>query len=249
MSEGGGDAEGPFLFELNELVSGYAGRPVIRTQHLELAPGEVLAMVGRSGAGKSTLLATLSGSLPPISGTVRFQGKEVDTPWLSQNVARTLQSFPLLHWRTVRGNLELAAQIRGAQNIDALAILKRFSADGFADKFPPNISGGQRARASLAQAAVTRPKLLLLDEPLTGLDPIVKRSVAEALFTFAREENAAVMFVTHDLLDALRYCGRVAAVSSAGPVAVISEIVHSDTPDAEARVLSCPPSAPLRQVG
>lgn len=226
------------MFELNELVCGYEGRPILRAPSLTLAPGSVIAMVGRSGVGKSTLLATLSGSLPPISGTVSFDGKPVDSAWLGENVARTLQSFPLLHWRTVRGNLELAAKVRGAQTIDAMAILKRFSADKFADKFPLNISGGMRVRASLAQAAVTRPKLLLLDEPLTGLDPIVKRDVAKELFQFARDENAAVMFVTHDLLDALRYCERVAAVSSAGPVAVIAEIVDCGASDSEQRVLS-----------
>jgi ABC-type nitrate/sulfonate/bicarbonate transport system ATPase subunit len=121
----------------------------------------------------------------------------------------------------------LSSHIRGKPCPDPVAILNRFRAGHLLDRFPKTLSGGERCRASLAQAAVANPRILLLDEPFTGLDTFVKEDVAEALFQFARDEGAAVLFVTHDLEDARHYAQR-AVVIAAGQPSVIAGVVRSD---------------------
>lgn len=200
------------MLRLRNLECGYQGRVIVTVPELEVADREILALVGRSGGGKSTLLATLAGAIPPLSGEILLNGRIADTDLLKRKVARTLQAFPLLHWKTVGGNLKLAARIRGVALESAVETLGRFSAAHLVDRFPKELSGGERARASLAQASVSQPSLLLLDEPLTGLDPIVREDVAKALFDFAHQAGCAVILVTHDLLDATRFANRVIAL-------------------------------------
>lgn len=180
--------------------------------HLSLEAGRVLAIVGRSGCGKTTLLKTIAGGLPLLAGTIRIQGNSRGRGWRARHVFRTLQRFPLLHWHTVAGNLRLAARIQKLENLDIERVLSDFSALHLKDKYPRELSGGERCRASLAQTAITNPVILLLDEPFTGLDLHTKKEIAERLFSFSRTRETSVIFVTHDVHDATAYSDTAAAL-------------------------------------
>jgi len=202
---------------------------------LSLEAGRVLAIVGRSGCGKTTLLKTIAGVLPLLAGTIRIQGSSRDRGWCARHVSRTLQRFPLLHWRTVAGNLRLAARIQQVENLDIERVLSDFSALHLKDKYPRELSGGERCRASLAQAALTSPAILLFDEPFTGLDLHTKEEIAERLFSFSRTRETSAIFVTHDLHDAIAYSDTVAVLGGPSP-SQTQGIFNTVAPGAEARI-------------
>jgi len=128
----------------------------------------------------------------------------------------------------VSGNLEKAARIRGVKLNDPDQILRLFQASHLVDRAPHTLSGGERCRASLSQAIVGSPRILLLDEPFAGLDSWVKREVADSLFEFARQSNAAVLFVTHDLHDAVEYSNRSAILGGQSPSTIVAEVDSAD---------------------
>jgi ABC-type nitrate/sulfonate/bicarbonate transport system ATPase subunit len=225
------------MIEIENLVCGHGSRPVVRVPFLRIADDEVIALIGRSGGGKSTLLATLAGAIPVLSGSIRLDGRATGQVDLAKTVARTLQAFPLLHWLTVQKNLELAARIRGVRMDSPDAVLSAFSATHIAHRYPKELSGGERARASLAQATLSRPRMLLLDEPLTGLDPVVRNEVAKSLFDFAKDKSCAVMLVTHDLADAVQFADRIIVLRCAGETSVVDFSVPTAAPDATGAAL------------
>lgn len=223
------------LLEVQKLSIRYASTPIIYISELKLVAGEVVSVVGRSGSGKTTLLSCLSGHVQPATGTYFLDGIERGRGLRPTFVSRTLQNFPLLHWHTVKGNLALAAKIRRVDRPDFAAILANFSAQELADRYPSSLSGGERCRASLSQALLGAPALLLLDEPFSGLDTIVKQVVAENLFRLARASAAGIIFVTHDLNDAVEFSDRIVVVGSRSPATVVGE-VSAAMPDALAQV-------------
>jgi NitT/TauT family transport system ATP-binding protein len=214
---------------LDALRVGYGGRGCLDVGQLELLRSEVVAIVGRSGVGKTSLLTCLSGQLPPRGGTFYLGGCERGRGLRSTFVSRTLQNFPLFHWLTVEGNLNLAAHIRGAPEPDVNSVLSTFSAVKLRHRYPATLSGGERCRASLSQAMVGRPALLLLDEPFTGLDAMTKRVVAQNLFELARADGAAILFVTHDIADAVSFAERVIVVGGEPIAQVVGEVESSET--------------------
>ena len=205
---------------------GYAGCATVQAIDFQIAAAETVSIVGSSGSGKTTILKTIGGEIPLVSGALKLAGEVRDAQWIKLSVARTLQSFPLLHWLTVRENLELAASIRGISKADIDSVLQLFSAYHLRDKYPRTLSGGERCRASLSQAALTKPKILLLDEPFTGLDIAVKEDIAETLFAFSSTHQTAIIFVTHDVLDAVTYSSRVLVLSRSRPCN-ISRVIDS----------------------
>jgi NitT/TauT family transport system ATP-binding protein len=161
--------------------------------------------------------------LSPLKGDYLLSGKVPDRAISFVSVSRTLQNFPLFHWLTVRENILLAAQIRRVPIVDLDALMRQFSAESLGDRYPHTLSGGERCRASLCQALIGQPHLMLLDEPFSGLDTLVKESIAGRLFKVARANATAVIFVTHDLYDAVAYADRVLVLGGSGITTVIGE--------------------------
>lgn len=211
------------IVRIDGLGLSHGSKLLLCVPHLEVWPGEVLAIIGRSGCGKTTLLSCLSGHLPATSGEFFLGDKPRGHGLRRTFVSRTLQGAPLLHWLTVRGNLRLAAQIRKVSRPDYEAILATFAAEALGHRYPSTLSGGERCRASLSQALLGDPRLLLLDEPFTGLDSIVKRFVAGNLFRLARASGAGIIFVTHDLHDAIEFSDRVVVIGGSRPATVMGE--------------------------
>jgi NitT/TauT family transport system ATP-binding protein len=218
---------GPILF-ISRASFGYAAEPIVEIGKLEVHSDEVIALVGPSGCGKTTVLSTIAGMRDPIAGRLEILGSARAARWRAQNTARTVQSFPLFHWLTVRQNLELACRIRGMPVNHVEGLLEQFSASHLANRLPRGLSGGERCRASLAQAAVANPKLALLDEPFTGLDSLVKEDVAASLFAFAKDNGIGVLLVTHDLNDAVSYSQRVLVLGDRPVARVLAEVQTSD---------------------
>lgn len=219
------------MIEIEDAVFGYADVAVAGPISLKVSPKEVVAFVGPSGCGKTTILKTISGNLPLAGGQILLDSQKQNRLWLSQHLSRTLQNFPLFHWLTVEKNLRLACKVRKISGIDIDQVLNEFSALHLKDRYPTTLSGGECCRASLAQAMVTKPKVVLLDEPFSGLDLHVKEEIAEYLFSFARTHHSSVVFVTHDLHDACEYAKQVIVLGGKQP-ATIKSIIDPHQEDA-----------------
>ncbi len=180
-----------------------------------VASGEVLAIVGPSGCGKSTLLSIVGGLLEPARGHVALRG---DLPPGNLNpITFVFQDFALLPWRSAADNValplehrKLAASERRAQIADAL---RRTGLSEFADAFPKQLSGGMRQRVGIARALAVRPALLLMDEPLSALDSQTRELLIEDLMGLLDGTALAVVYVTHDLDEALRLADRIIVLS------------------------------------
>ncbi|MGW8763354.1 ABC transporter ATP-binding protein [Streptomyces sp. NPDC055815] len=178
---------------------------------LRIAPGELLTVVGPSGCGKTTLLRTLAGLLPPLEGRVTQDGVPVHRPGADR--ALVFQHDALLPWRTVRANVELPLAIRRVPRAErrrtAEEWLERVGLAGHAHKLPHRLSGGQRQRVQLARALAGRPRAVLMDEPFGALDAATRAGMQDLLVEILRGTGATVVFVTHDVDEALHLGDRV----------------------------------------
>ncbi|MGW1316995.1 ABC transporter ATP-binding protein [Streptomyces sp. NPDC002426] len=197
---------------LRGAVLGRPGAPVLDGISLDVVPGEILAVVGPSGCGKSTLLRTLAGLLPALGGEVTQDGEPVTAPRAER--ALVFQDDALLPWRTVRANVELPLAIRGVPRAErrtrAESWLARVGLDGHGAKLPHRMSGGQRQRVQLARALAAEPRAVLMDEPFGALDAQTRAGMQQLLVDVLRGTGATVVFVTHDVDEALFLGDRVA---------------------------------------
>ncbi|MEU6127449.1 ABC transporter ATP-binding protein [Streptomyces sp. NPDC047123] len=211
------------------------GQALPGTVRLRVAPGELVAVLGPSGCGKSTLLRTLAGLLPPLGGRVTQDGAPIGGP--AADRALVFQEDALLPWRTVRANVELPLAIRGTAGAErrrtADAWLARVGLDGHARKLPHRLSGGQRQRVQLARALAGRPRAVLMDEPFGALDPHTRAGMQDLLVDILRGTGATVVFVTHDVDEAL-YLGDRIALLSCGEVLDVPHPRQRDARDAPA---------------
>jgi NitT/TauT family transport system ATP-binding protein len=179
---------------------------------LTVTKGEFVALVGPSGCGKSTLLNMVAGLMTPSSGSVSYAGKPVAA--VNRDVGYMTQSDSLLPWRTAEANVMLPLLLRGKSRSEARARareqLERVGLKGFADAYPRELSGGMRKRAALAQLLVYEPETLLLDEPFGALDAQLKLVLAQELAHLHARTRKTVLFVTHDLGEAIALADRVA---------------------------------------
>ncbi|MFE4635294.1 ABC transporter ATP-binding protein [Streptomyces sp. NPDC056773] len=194
-----------------------SGKPVLDAVALDVRPGEVLTVVGPSGCGKSTLLRTLAGLLPPLpGGSVEQDGHPITRPDATR--ALVFQDDALLPWRTVRANVELPLAIAGtpraARRRAAADWLARVGLADHAHKHPHRLSGGQRQRVQLARALAAAPRAVLMDEPFGALDAQTRAEMQDLLVTVLAGTGATVVFVTHDVDEALFLGDRVALLAT-----------------------------------
>jgi sulfonate transport system ATP-binding protein len=171
--------------------------------------GEIVGIVGTSGCGKSTLLRIVGGLETPSAGSVVLDGVAVAGP--RPEVGLVFQEPRLMPWLTVRQNAEfgLAALPRGEREAVSSAVLTRVGLSSFADALPQQLSGGMAQRAAIARALVTRPSVLLLDEPFSALDAFTRISLQDHLLEIWREDRPTMLFVTHDIEEALVLSDRI----------------------------------------
>ncbi|GGN29266.1 ABC transporter ATP-binding protein [Streptomyces fuscichromogenes] len=210
---------------LDAAVLGRPGAPVLHDVALDVRAGEILTVVGPSGCGKSTLLRTLAGLLSPLAGTVSQDGTVVTGP--SADRALVFQEDALLPWRTLRGNVELPLAIRGVarsgRRAQAESWLGRVGLAAQAGQLPHRVSGGQSQRAQLARALAGSPRVVLMDEPFGALDTQTRSGMQDLLVEVLRGTGATVVFVTHDVDEAL-FLGDRVALLAAGRVASVRDV-------------------------
>ncbi|WP_159718458.1 ABC transporter ATP-binding protein [Geminicoccus flavidas] len=187
---------------------------------LQVAAGEFVAIVGPTGCGKSTLLNASAGLLQPSAGTVRIFGTPL--AGLNRRAGYLFQQDALMPWKTALDNVAVALEPagigRGEARARALEWLGRVGLKGFADRYPHMLSGGQRKRVALAQILIRDPEILLMDEPFGPLDAQTRQIMGNLLLDLWAADRKAVLFVTHDLEEAIALADRV-IVMSAGPAA------------------------------
>ncbi len=183
---------------------------------LDIATGEFVAFVGPSGCGKSTLMNMVAGILAPSEGTILHDGRPVTG--INQRVGYMTQADAVLPWRTARENVELPLRLRGvgraARAAKAAETLAAVGLTGFDNAFPAELSGGMRKRVALAQLLAYGPGTLLLDEPFGALDAQLKLVMQELLLRIWEKAGQTVIFVTHDLGEAVTLAQRVVVFSA-----------------------------------
>jgi len=192
----------------------------VRDVTLAVAPGEFVSVVGPTGCGKSTLLNMAAGLLEPSAGTVHVFGEPLTG--VNRRAGYMFQTEALMPWRTARDNVLAGLQFRGmsAEQSGALADewLQRVGLAGFGDRYPHQLSGGMRKRTSLAQTLVLDPDIILMDEPFSALDIQTRQLMENEVLDLWAAKRKAVLFITHDLDEAIAMSDRV-VVLSAGPAA------------------------------
>jgi len=197
----------------------------------EVGLGEFVSIVGPSGCGKSTLLNMIAGLDLPNAGTVSLHGVGVSGP--NPNVGFMLQKDLLLPWRTVLHNVEFGLEARkmsaGERRDRALRELKRCRLTDFADRYPYQISGGQRQRAALARTLAINPDIMLLDEPFSALDAQTKLVLQKSFAETIAGSRLTTLLITHDLAEAVAMSDRILVMSDR-PGRIVEEI-HVDLSD------------------
>jgi osmoprotectant transport system ATP-binding protein len=225
------------LFELTDVAVAYGAVVALAPTRLTIGEGETLVLLGASGSGKSTLLRTLAG-LTPFTGTLRFDGAPVaDWRAVRRRLGYVIQDGGLFPHLTARANVTLMAGELGwpvqriAERLDDLAALVGLDS-GQLDRFPGELSGGQRQRVAMMRALMLDPAVLLLDEPLSALDPVTRLRLAGELRAIVSSLGKTVVMVTHSLREARffadRATGRVALMRDGrivqqGPIAELED--------------------------
>jgi NitT/TauT family transport system ATP-binding protein len=190
----------------------------VRDATLAVDAGEFVSVVGPTGCGKSTLLNVAAGLLEPSSGAVRVFGKPL--AGLNRHAGYLFQADGLMPWRNALDNVVAGLQFRGLERADAVEQgtrwLGRVGLAGFGDRFPHQLSGGMKKRVSLAQTLILNPQILLMDEPFSALDVQTRQLMENELLDLWSADRKSVVFITHDLEEAIALSDRV-VVLSAGP--------------------------------
>lgn len=219
------------MIELRDVSFAYAaGRLVFDRFSWPVARGETWAVVGASGGGKTTLLMLLAGLRRPTAGQVRVDGQVIDRP--RPRTGLILQDYGLLPWATVAQNIALGLRLRNYYGPDGRhapadhavgpvdervgAWLRRLNIDGVRDRYPSQISGGQRQRAAIGRTLVLEPDLLLMDEPFAALDAPTREDLQNLTTELQREQRLTLVVVTHNIDDAV-FMGRKVLVLDQPP--------------------------------
>ena len=205
------------MLRVSGLTAAFGGEPILEGINLEVNAGEFVSLIGPSGSGKTSILRAVTGLLEAGTGEVELG---VD----AEHVGFLFQDDALLPWRTARQNVALGMQIRGVPKGEAEKRaddwLGRLGLGRFGDRYPRQLSGGQRKRVAIAQVLALAPRLLLMDEPFASLDAIVRARLTEELLEWVEKEQLTVLLVTHDLEEAIGVSD-VVYVLSHGPRASV----------------------------
>ncbi|MBX6752786.1 ABC transporter ATP-binding protein [Thermorudis peleae] len=225
MKHYGNETAAPPAIELEEVTRWFAtprGRYVAVADITFTVPrGQFVALVGPSGCGKSTILSMVAGLISPSRGVVRIDGQPL--VGINHRAAFMFQQDALLPWKTVLDNVAFGPMLRGVPKREARDMartwLARVGLRGFEDRYPHQLSGGMRKRVSIAQDLVNDPQILLMDEPFNGLDAQTRTMIENEVLQLWSGSNKTVLFVTHDLEEAIAMSDRVILLT-AGPARI-----------------------------
>ncbi|HXF82266.1 MAG TPA: ABC transporter ATP-binding protein [bacterium] len=210
----------------------YSGQHVTAVEgvSLSVAPGEFVSIVGPSGCGKTTLLNIIAGFLPPTRGEVLLDGRRVQGPGPDRGVV--FQSFALFPWKTVLDNVAFGLKMRGVPRAERERVAREYIAlvglAGSEDRYPHELSGGMQQRVGVARVLANHPDVMLMDEPFASVDAQTRMTLQEELTRIWEAKRPTVLFVTHDVDEAIFLANRV-IVLTARP-ARVREVVPVDLP-------------------
>jgi glycine betaine/proline transport system ATP-binding protein len=207
----------------------------VKDVSMSVREGEVCCIMGLSGSGKSTLGRHVNRLIEPTSGTIEINGTDVGglnpeelRAMRADQIGMVFQNMALLPHRTVRDNIAFSLELR---NVDAFrraqaadAVIERVTLQGYGDRYPSELSGGMQQRVGLARALAADPEILLMDEPFSALDPLIRRGLQDEFLALSKEMNKTTLFITHDLDEAIRMGSRIAIMKD-------GEIVQTGTPE------------------
>ena len=187
--------------------------------------GEVVVFLGPSGCGKSTILTSVAGLLPPTSGTVELDGQPIDR--VGSDRGMVFQAYTSFGWLTVRQNVEYGLRLRGISKHERRErsdkYLKAIGLFDFADHYPKQLSGGMKQRVAIARTLINQPRVVLMDEPFGALDPQTRWGMQGMLLEVSRAEDPTILFVTHDISEAV-YLADTVYVLSARPARILHRV-------------------------
>ena len=206
------------FLEISNIQKRFGSQTAVHDFSISIEQGEFITFLGPSGCGKTTILRMLAGFETPSAGSIVFDGRDVThVPTNQRNVGMVFQSYALFPNMTVAQNIGFGLKVA---NVDKAAIearvremLKLIKLDALAERYPWQMSGGQQQRVALARALANRPKVLLLDEPLSALDAKIRISLREEIRDLQRALNITTVFVTHDQEEALSISDRIVVLS------------------------------------
>jgi len=203
--------------DLVHLSKSFAATPVLTAATLRIEPGELCCLLGPSGCGKTTLLRIAAGFIAPDAGQVRIDGQDVTrVPTERRGLGMVFQSYALWPHLDVAGNVGFPLEMRGValpeRRARIAAALALVELPGLEARRIHELSGGQQQRVALARAIVARPRLLLLDEPLSNLDPRLRSGMRDAIVRVCRSERLTALYVTHDRGEAFAIADRIAVM-------------------------------------
>lgn len=235
----------PPILQLDQLCKQYPAKDgplsVLEPTSLTLGVSELVSIVGPSGCGKSTLLHIIGGLIPPTSGSVLLDGREVFEAGAERGMV--FQAYTLFPWLSVRHNVEFGPKQRGVKKAERERLADHFlEAVGlteFGSHFPKQLSGGMRQRVAIARALANAPRILLMDEPFGALDAQTRITMQELLLDIRRRERTTTLFITHDIDEAIFLSDRI-FVMSARPGRLRAEIAVPFGPVREASLRTAP---------
>lgn len=193
----------------------------VREVSFDVAPGEVFVVMGLSGSGKSTLVRMINRLLDPTAGQIEIDGEDVLTLSAERlrdvrrrKISMVFQHFGLLPHRRIVDNVAFGLEIRGVEKEKrtdkAQQVLDTVGLGGWGDHYPDELSGGMQQRVGLARALATDPEIMLFDEPFSALDPLIRRDMQDEVIRLQRDVRKTMIFITHDLMEALKLGDRIA---------------------------------------
>jgi NitT/TauT family transport system ATP-binding protein len=201
------------LMEFSDVTLDLGGKTIVEKLGIQVRRGEFVCIIGASGCGKTTALRLAAGLYQPTSGTVTFAGAPMRQP--RRDIAIVFQDYgkALLPWRTASGNISLALEAAGVKSADRdtriSMLLEKVGLPNHAGKYPAEMSGGMQQRLQIARCLAQEPAALLMDEPFGALDAMTRQGLQDEVLALAAASGATVLFVTHDLEEAIYLGDRV----------------------------------------
>jgi osmoprotectant transport system ATP-binding protein len=221
------------LIEFKDIVKKYRTKTIIKPFSLEIEAGELVVFIGPSGCGKTTLLKMINKLIQPSSGKIFVNGTDISTMnpiELRRNIGYVIQNTGLFPHMSIKENLELIPKLKGedpasiAQKTGELLELVGLNPKEFLHRYPRELSGGQQQRIGVARAFSTNSDIILMDEPFSALDPVTRSSLQDELFQMQKELNKTIIFVTHDMDEAIKIADKICILKD-------GDILQYDTPE------------------
>ncbi len=221
------------LIEFKDIVKKYRTKTIIKPFSLEIEAGQLVVFIGPSGCGKTTLLKMINKLIQPSSGKIFVNGTDISTMnpiELRRNIGYVIQNTGLFPHMSIKENLELIPKLKGenpasiAQKTGELLELVGLDPKEFLHRYPRELSGGQQQRIGVARAFSTNSDIILMDEPFSALDPVTRSSLQDELFQMQKELNKTIIFVTHDMDEAIKIADKICILKD-------GDILQYDTPE------------------